>query len=98
MQHLGGADAVQDLAAVFGVPALADLGREGLAGAVAGCGGGDHGSRMPTPLASGGERVRDVGREFDRAAVAGSISHHPQGLSRYHLVITYFMPLRTFIP
>src|SRR5690606_30090873 len=34
----------------------------GLAGAVAGCGGGDHGSRMPTPLASGGERVRDVGR------------------------------------
>jgi len=34
----------------------------GLAGAVAGCGGGDYGSRMPTPMASGGERVRDVGR------------------------------------
>lgn len=34
----------------------------GLAGAVAGCGGGEYGSRMPTPTASGGERVRDVGR------------------------------------
>ena len=24
--------------------------------------------------------------------------HHPQGRSRYHCVITYFVPLRTFIP
>ena len=34
----------------------------GLAGAVAGCGGGEYGSRMPAPMAAGGERVRDVGR------------------------------------
>ena len=33
MQHLGGADAVEDLAAVGCGPALADLGRQGLAGA-----------------------------------------------------------------
>ena len=33
----------------------------GLAGAVAGCAGGDYGARMPRPMASGGDRVRAVG-------------------------------------
>ena len=38
----------------------------GLAGAggvlVTGCGGGDYGARMPRPMASDGERVRELGR------------------------------------
>ena len=39
------------------------LGLAGASGAlVSGCGGGDHGSRMPRPRAAGGDRVREVGR------------------------------------
>jgi polysaccharide export outer membrane protein len=38
------------------------LGLAGVGGALAGCGGGDYGARMPRPMASGGERVRAVGR------------------------------------
>jgi polysaccharide biosynthesis/export protein PslD len=39
------------------------LGLAGAGGAlVTGCGGGEYGSRMPRPMASGGERVREVGR------------------------------------
>ena len=39
------------------------LGLAGASGAlVSGCGGGDHGSRMPRPMAAGGDRVREVGR------------------------------------
>ncbi|HYC67759.1 polysaccharide biosynthesis/export family protein [Brevundimonas sp.] len=39
------------------------LGLAGAGGAlVAGCGGGDYGSRMPRPMASGADRVREVGR------------------------------------
>ncbi len=36
----------------------------GLAGGalVSGCGGGEYGSRMPTPMAAGGDRVQQVGR------------------------------------
>ena len=38
------------------------LGLAGAGGAlVAGCGGGDYGSRMPRPMASGGDRVRQAG-------------------------------------
>src|SRR5690606_15384076 len=44
------------------------------------------------------QRFRNLGREFNRAAMARAVPHHPQGLSRYHLVITYLRPLRTFIP
>ena len=31
-------------------------------------------------------------------ALLNTIYSHPQGLSRYHFVITYLVPLRTFIP
>src|SRR5690606_11015008 len=43
------------------------------------------------------QRFRNLGREFNRAAMARAVPHHPQGLSRYHLVIIYLRPLRTFI-
>jgi len=48
-------------------------------------------------------RARIVGhlhRDPHAPANTGAFAfhHHPHTFSRYHLVITYFVPLRTFIP
>jgi polysaccharide export outer membrane protein len=56
------------------------LGLAGAGGAlVTGCGGGDYGSRMPRPMASGGERVREVGRtSFPEIGFADWTEMEPQ--------------------
>ena len=49
----------------------------------------------PKNLRKGGP----AGAALSRCAYAACRTRHqPQGFSRYHLVITYLIPLRTFIP
>ena len=56
------------------------LGLAGAGGAlVAGCGGSDYGSRMPLPMASGGDRVRPVGPSaFPEVAFADWTEMEPE--------------------
>lgn len=56
------------------------LGLAGAGGAlVTGCGGGEYGARMPGPMTSGGERVREVGRSsFPEIGFADWTENEPE--------------------